>query len=104
MLTREEYRQRAAQLKPSPVPKEHQEREFEEAQRWFEEHRDEITRAYDGKYIAILQGEVVDSAESRLELSDRIWPRYGLRPFFMPYVTSQPEKPRTIGPSIRRIS
>ena len=46
--------------------------EFEEAMEYFREHRDAITSRYERNYVAILNGEIVDSDPERVRLAERV--------------------------------
>ncbi|MBI2906307.1 MAG: hypothetical protein HYX92_01485 [Chloroflexi bacterium] len=71
--------------------------EFEEALEYFREHRDEIISRYEGNYVAILNGEIVDSDQERVRLAERVYKRFGYRHLYMPYAG-------TDGPPQKRIN
>ena len=70
----------------SATPPDVAQQEFDAAVEYFRANRKAITAQYAGRYVAILNGDVVDSDPERAALSRRMYERYGLRPLYMPYV------------------
>ncbi len=54
---------------------------------WFEAHRDQLVRKYEGLYVAIVEGKVIDHDRSFAALAQRVFRREGMRPVLMPRVT-----------------
>ncbi len=75
--------------------------EFDRAFAWYKEHRTELLQQYEGLYVAILEGEVVDSDQSIEALVGRIYARYGHRDFFTAKVEAV-EKVHRISPRLVR--
>ena len=65
-------------------------RSFEEAVAFFEQHRDEFLKDYEGKFIALIGYQVVDCDEDWGILARRVYQRYGYREIFMPKVERVP--------------
>lgn len=61
--------------------------EFEVARRYFKAHHAQIVKQYEGQYVAILNGEIVDYDRHWEELSERTYRRFGDKNLFMPYVS-----------------
>jgi hypothetical protein len=59
---------------------------FKKAQAFFQEHHKRLLKEYEGKYIAILQDQVVDADENFSALAERVYTRYGYGPIYMPRV------------------
>lgn len=59
---------------------------FEAARAFFEQHRDELLKDYEGKSIAIIAGKVVDSDVDRIALAHRVYEKYGYKAIYMPKV------------------
>ena len=54
---------------------------------WLEAHRDRLVRKYEGLYVAIVNGEVIDHDSDFSALAQRVFRRGGVRPVLMPRVT-----------------
>ncbi len=78
-------------------------REFEEAERFLREHYADIIEHYEGKFIAILNSEVIDSDLDLIVLGDRMFSRFGVRHLFMPYISSTTPSPHTMSGPRRRL-
>lgn len=52
--------------------------------------REELLKTHRGQFVAILNGQVVDSAPSLSELSQRVYARYGYRVIYMTEVRERP--------------
>lgn len=72
---------------PPPDGWEAAEREFDAAVAYFDEHRAWFTERYAGRYVAIRNGEVLDSDSDRLRLSERTFMKYRNLPLYMPFVS-----------------
>jgi Family of unknown function (DUF5678) len=48
----------------------------------------ELLRAYEGKYVAILNGKVVDCDEDKRALAKRLYRQYGYQPMYVQFVTA----------------
>jgi predicted RNase H-like HicB family nuclease len=59
---------------------------FEDAIAFFESHKEELLKAYEGKYVAIIDGKVVDSDEDGVALPLRVYKKYGYKAIYMPKV------------------
>jgi len=51
---------------------------------------------YAGKYVAILEGKVVDSDWNLITMAKRVYATQGYRPIYMGLVTDKPEPARII--------
>lgn len=63
---------------------------FAEDCRWYEAHREELLAEYEGKRVAIIDGQVVDSDSEFGKLAARVYATYGYRAIPMPLVTKEP--------------
>ncbi len=59
---------------------------FERARDYYRDHFEELLSQYSGKYIAVLDDQVVDSDSSFHDLATRVYAKYGYRDMFMPKV------------------
>ena len=59
---------------------------FEISKEYYEENKNELLKKYEGKHIAIIGKEVVDSDKDFPELIKRVYKKYGYENIFMPYV------------------
>ena len=75
---------------------------FEESMAFFEKHKDELLRNYEGTYIAIIDNEVVDSDEDGVALALRVYEKYGYKAIYMPKVEREPRKFRIVSPRLLR--
>lgn len=57
---------------------------------------------YANKFVAVVDGEIVDSDIDRSALVERIYSRFGYIPFYVGQVTTTQKKPRRL-PSPRRV-
>jgi len=55
---------------------------------WYAENRARLLRRYPGQYVAIVGRAVIDHDRDFEALADRVFGRLGVRPLFMPRVTS----------------
>lgn len=74
--------------------------EIEEAQAFFEANREELIRQYKGKYVAIVDTEVVDAADTFAELAERVYKRFGARNIFMQRVEAVTKPLRVPSPRL----
>lgn len=65
---------------------------FQEGKAFFEANQQKLLDKYEGKYIAILNREVVDTDDDFSILAERVYSRYGYKDIYMPKV----ERKRTI--------
>lgn len=63
---------------------------FDEDRRWYEAHREKLLAEYEGRYVAIVSGAIVDSDDEFGKLAERAFAKYGDREVFMPKVQRQP--------------
>lgn len=54
---------------------------------WYEAHRQQLCRRYEGFYVAIVNGGVIDHDRDFAALAERTFDREGMRPVLMPKVT-----------------
>ena len=59
---------------------------FERAVAYFGDNRDEIQKAFSGKFVAIWEDTILDSDEDFSELANRVYGQYGYLPIYMPFV------------------
>jgi len=58
---------------------------FEQAIDYFEANRNEIEKAFRGKFVAIWENTIIDSDADFSELAGRIYGQYGYIPIYMPF-------------------
>ena len=58
-------------------------------ERYLEEHWDELSAKYKGRYIAIWEDTVYDSDKDLVALAERVYAALGYRPIFMPHIGKQ---------------
>ena len=93
----------ARSVRGRPEKPSSQDDELRESMRWYEANRDRLLREYDGQYVAIVDGEVIDRDQDFEALATRVFERRGVRPIFMPRVTAAVERARVRSPR-RRVS
>jgi len=71
--------------------------DFDRAVRYYQSHQTELIARFEGKYLAIIREEIVDSDSDWRRLSKRTYNKYGNKPMFMPFVSAEPEKPKYLG-------
>src|SRR5712671_3189455 len=76
-----------------PKPRNKFEREHEA----FQHLRPQLLEAYRDKYVAIHEGQVVDSGDDEIALAERVYARLGYVPIFIDLVTDSPRAPVRIG-------
>lgn len=69
---------------------------------WYRRHQGQLLRDYEGRYVAILNQQVIDHDASFGALSRRVFARLGNRPVYMPKVERKPPEPRLRSPRINR--
>ena len=74
---------------------------FEDAVAYFEDHRQALLKTYEGKYIAIIDRQVVDSDSSWEALALRVYTRYGYKDIFMPKVEQHAQTVHIYSPRLR---
>jgi hypothetical protein len=81
------------ELQPAPDLSGHQfnsdkwQREFQE----FLRLKPRLLEKYDGQYVAVHEGQVVDSGPDQVELAMRVYSKHGYCPIYVGLVTDQPE-------------
>lgn len=65
--------------------------DFEEERSVFEKIKDSLAKdeSYEGKYVAILHGKVIDSDQDKVRLAERAYENQGYRPIFFGFVGTQ---------------
>jgi hypothetical protein len=63
---------------------------FHEDWAYYEANRHQLSKQYDGKFVAIVDSAVVDSDDEFGTLSERIYTTYGYRPILMTRVDTEP--------------
>lgn len=69
---------------------------------WFEANRARLLEVYAGKYVAIVDQQVVDADHDFAQLARRVFGRLGPRPVFMPKVTPGERTVRAPSPRLVR--
>lgn len=69
---------------------------------WFEANRARLLEAYGGRYVAIVDRQVVDADDDFAQLAHRVFARLGSRPVFMPKVTPGERTVRVPSPRVVR--
>lgn len=69
---------------------------------WYEAHRGELARRYAGRFVAIVDGAVVDHAPEFEPLAERVFAKYGVRSVLMPRVVAERAPARVRSPRVRR--
>jgi hypothetical protein len=67
---------------------------FEISKRYFDEIKEKllVDSRYAGKYVAILNGRLVDSSTDKIELAKRVFENYGYVPVFVDYVSKDEKR------------
>ena len=78
-----------------------EETQFKEAQAFYETNRRRLVAEYKGKFIAILNGRVIDADTDFSHLAERVFRREGCRDIFMPKVAEGPEVVNIPSPQFR---
>jgi hypothetical protein len=69
---------------------------------WFAAHRERLLPKYEGDYVAIIDGKVIDHDRSFAALAERVFHREGMRSVFIPKVTRAEPVVRVHSPRRRR--
>jgi hypothetical protein len=77
--------------------------ELEEDRLWFEANAARLRARYEGNYVAILGGRIVDHDEDFAELAERVFARHGSRSILMPKVGAGLERVRLRSPRLLRV-
>jgi hypothetical protein len=77
--------------------------ELDDDMRWYQAHRAELFERYQGRYVAIADGAVIDDDLDFDRLATRVFARMGTKPIFMPRVLEGEEKAQVRSPR-RRVS
>lgn len=73
-----------------------------QGRRWCELHRDELLARYDGEYVAVHEGSVVDHDRDFDALASRVFERLGSRPVLMPRIQRDEARARLRSPRTAR--
>ncbi|MBI4487907.1 MAG: hypothetical protein HY694_02380 [Deltaproteobacteria bacterium] len=71
---------------------------FQDAKRYFQEHKAQILEKYKGNFVAILDNTVVDHDSKFSELARRVYEKFGYQTIYMPFVESKPSVLRIPSP------
>ena len=69
---------------------------------WFDAHRPALCRKYEGSFVAIVDGRVIDHDRDFDKLARRVFGELGTRAIFMPRVEREPEVRKIRSPRTRR--
>lgn len=75
---------------------------FEAAVAFFQQHREELLQKHDGKFIAIIDNQVVDFDVDRIALAHRVYEKHGYKAIYMPKVERTPRVVHIPTPFLRR--
>jgi hypothetical protein len=75
--------------------------DFDLDMRWYAKNRTRLVRQYDGEYLAVYDGRVIDHDSSFEALATRVFQRLGSRPVFMPHVGADERRLRVSSPRRR---
>jgi uncharacterized protein DUF5678 len=75
--------------------------DFDLDMQWYARNRSRLVRQYDGEYVAILDGKVIDHDRSFEALAARVFERVGVRAVFMPHVQSSEQRVHVRSPRLR---
>jgi Family of unknown function (DUF5678) len=78
----------AAPILPAPVDD-----KWRREQRAFRKLLPELLRLHRDQYVAIHEGQVVESGDDKLEVAGRAYSRFGYIPIFVTRVTDEPITP-----------
>ena len=76
--------------------------EWERARQAFERMRSELVKTHKGRFVAILNNQVVDTDSEMGTLARRVYARFGYRPIYMQKVTEHPRVARISSPRVVR--
>ena len=74
------------------------EEELRGSMEWFGANRADLRERYAGRYVAILESEVIDDDEDFEALATRVFEKVGVKPIFMPRVVEGEEQVRVRSP------
>jgi hypothetical protein len=77
----------APSLPPPPEDK------WRREQRAFRRLLPELLKAYRGQYVAVHEGQVVESGPDKLDVAGRAYARFGYVPIYVSLVSDQPTPP-----------
>jgi len=69
----------------------------------YEEKKEEYLEKYEGKYIALLNGKLLDSDVAISDLATRVYKKYGYIAIFMPLVTRRTKPYRISSPRFKQV-
>jgi hypothetical protein len=72
-----------------PGPKVEVDVQFEAEKKAFWAMKDQLLGQYEGQYVAVHEGQVVDSDPDKLRLGLRIYARFGYQPIYVQLVSRQ---------------
>jgi|SRR3954469_14611712 hypothetical protein len=67
---------------------------------WYRKNRAKLLRRYEGEYVAIIDGRVVDHASEFHDVATRVVARFGNRNIYMPRVQATDEVVRVRSPRV----
>lgn len=67
---------------------------------WYEKHFKRLVDRYEGQFVAIIKGAVVDHDDDFAMLAERVFAKHGPRPIFMPRVVRAPRVARVRSPRV----
>lgn len=91
----------ANSLAPRTAGEQPAEDELRDEMAWYEANRERLLEHYRDEYVAIVDREVADHDPDFEALATRVFDRLGVRPIFMPRVTTEPERARVRSPRRR---
>jgi hypothetical protein len=65
------------------------ESQFDKAKEYFERNKEALALKYEGKYVAILNSQVVDSDSDFSALAERVYKKHGYISIYMPFVAKK---------------
>jgi hypothetical protein len=80
----------STELLPAPVLPLPPEDKFRREQQAFSKLLPELLRTHRGQYVAIHEGQVVDSGEDQIDVAERAYARFGYIPILVTLVTDEP--------------
>lgn len=63
---------------------------FEHEKECFEQMKEDLLKTYEGEYVAIYRGEVVDHGKNQIEVLNRVYKKYGYVEVYCHLVTKKP--------------
>jgi hypothetical protein len=66
--------------------------------RYYEQKKEGYLKEFEGKYIALHKGEVLDSDLNFSTLATRVYEKFGYHVFYMPFVTSNGQRLKISSP------